>query len=183
MLYPLDVRFQMEQFEIAGHRTGQVCAAASLGDFAHARQMLRALHIEDRIGASPRDQSDDDARQELAPDQAHRSWLVDPSLQIRHPRWRDHVELPVRAGPALDGRDVDKTVTMQPSERRVDLPERQGSGTGEVRVVAMLQLVPVLRPFFQQPQQRVSERHPGRLYARCIHLASTAAWLLSTNDS
>jgi hypothetical protein len=138
VLDPLDVRFQMEEFEVARHRANKVSGPSPLGDLPHAGQVLRALRIEDRVGVPPGDQRDDDARQELAPHQAHRRGLVDPPLQIRHARRRDHVELPVRPRSALDCRDVDETVTMQSGERRVDLPERQRLAPTEEGVVVAL---------------------------------------------
>jgi hypothetical protein len=46
---------------------------------------------------------------------------------------------------------------MQSGERRVDLSEREGAGTGEVLVVAVLELVPVLRTLFEETQERVPE--------------------------
>src|SRR3954468_21920530 len=110
--------------------------------------MRCALGIEDRVGVPAGYQGHDDAREELASREAHRRRLIDPVLELCDAGGCDHVQLAIRTRAALDGGDIDEAVAVQPSERRVDLSERQRAGTREVFVVSMFQLISMLGAFF-----------------------------------
>src|SRR3954453_2061873 len=121
--------------------------------------MRCALGIEDRVGVPAGYQGHDDAREELASHKAHGCRLIDPVLELCDAGGCDHVQLAIRTRAALDCRDVDEAVAMQPSKRCVDLSERQRAGTREVFVVSMLQLISMLGAFFQESQEGMPERH------------------------
>ncbi len=60
----------------------------------------------------------------------------------------------------VDPRSFDEAVTLEPGQRRVDLPDVERPGGARASLELRPQLVAVHRPLLQQRQQRVPDRHP-----------------------